>query len=179
MIKRISHIAIVVPELEEAMGFWVETLGLPLAYVEHVPDQDVDVAFLPSGESEIELLEPIGDESGVARFLEKRGPGMHHICFEVDDIEAMLVRMKAAGVPLINEEPTIGTGGKKIAFVHPKGTGGVLVELYELTPEEPARRRERLEEMRARLRQGRQVYAAGITRFLSALRTAASGNGDS
>lgn len=179
MIKKISHIAIVVPDLDEAMDFWVETLGLPLAHVEHVPDQDVDVAFLPSGESEIELLEPISEESGVARFLNKRGPGMHHICFEVDDIEAMLARMKAAGVPLINEEPTIGTGGKKIAFVHPKGTGGVLVELYELTAEEPARRRERLEEMRSRLRQGRRVYAAGIIGFLSGLRMAASGNGDS
>jgi methylmalonyl-CoA/ethylmalonyl-CoA epimerase len=179
MIRKISHIAIVVPDLDQAMDFWVETLGLPLAHVEHVPDQDVDVALLPSGESEIELLEPVSNESGVARFLQKRGPGMHHICFEVDDIEAMLARMKAAGVPLINEEPTIGTGGKKIAFVHPRGTGGVLVELYELTPEEPARRRERLEDMRHRLRQGRRVYAAGIMGFLSGLRTISSGNGDS
>ncbi len=177
MIIKISHIAIVVPDLEDAMHFWVETLGLPLSHVEHVPDQDVDVAFLPSGDSEIELLEPIGDSSGVARFLQKRGPGMHHICFEVDDIEAMLATMKAAGVPLINEEPTIGTGGKKIAFVHPKGTGGVLVELYELTPEEPERRRERLEDMRQRLRKERRVYAAGIMGFLSGLRTAGSGNG--
>jgi methylmalonyl-CoA/ethylmalonyl-CoA epimerase len=178
MIKKISHIAIVVPDLDEAMAFWVETLGLPLAHVEHVPDQDVDVAFLPSGQSEIELLEPISESSGVARFLQKRGPGMHHICFEVDDIEAMLARMKAAGVPLINEEPTIGTGGKKIAFVHPKGTGGVLVELYELTDEEPARRRERLEEMRQRLRQEGRVYTAGIMSFLSAWRTTGSGNGE-
>lgn len=178
MIKKISHIAIVVPDLDEAMSFWVETLGLPLAHVEHVPDQDVDVALLPSGDSEIELLEPVSDSSGVARYLNKRGPGMHHICFEVDDIEAMLVRMKEAGVPLINEEPTIGTGGKKIAFVHPKGTGGVLVELYQLTPEEPALRRERLEEMRHRLRKGGRVYAAGIMGFLSGLRTAGSGNGN-
>jgi methylmalonyl-CoA/ethylmalonyl-CoA epimerase len=177
MIKKISHIAIVVPDLAEAMAFWVETLGLPVTFVEHVADQDVDVAFLPSGESEIELLEPAGEDSGVARFLQKRGPGMHHICFEVDDIEETLARIKAAGVPLINEEPTIGTGGKKIAFVHPKGTGGVLVELYELTPEEPARRRERLEEMRQRLRQGRRVYAAGIMGFLAALRAPGSGNG--
>lgn len=178
MIKKISHIAIVVPDLDEAMSFWVETLGLPLAHVEHVPDQDVDVAFLPSGTSEIELLEPISDSSGVSRFLEKRGPGMHHICFEVDDIEAMLAKMKEAGVPLINEEPTIGTGGKKIAFVHPKGTGGVLVELYELTPEEPDRRLERLEDMRLRLRRERRVYAAGIMGFIAGLRPAKSGNGN-
>lgn len=176
MIRKISHIAIVVPNLTDALEFWVETLGLPLAHVEHVPDQDVDVAFLPSGASEIELLEPISESSGVARFLEKRGPGMHHICFEVDDIEAMLAKMKSAGVPLINEEPTIGTGGKKIAFVHPKGTGGVLVELYELTPEEPARRRERLDDMRRRLGQGGRVYAAGIMGFLAGLRTAGPGD---
>ena len=178
MIKKISHIAIVVPDLDGAMAFWVETLGLPLAHVEHVPDQDVDVAFLPSGDSEIELLEPVSEDSGVARFLQRRGPGMHHICFEVDDIDAMIARMKAAGVPLIDEEPTIGTGGKKIAFVHPKGTGGVLVELYELTPEEPARRRERLEDMRRRLDKGRRVYAAGIMGFLSGLRTSGAGNGN-
>jgi methylmalonyl-CoA/ethylmalonyl-CoA epimerase len=178
MIKKISHIAIVVPELDDALDFWVDTLGLPLAHVEHVPDQDVDVAFLPSGDSEIELLEPISDSSGVARFLQKRGPGIHHICFEVDDIEAVLANMKAAGVPLINEEPTIGTGGKKIAFVHPKGTGGVLVELYELTPGEPARRRERLDDMRHRLREGGRAYAAGIIGFLSGLRMPGAGNGN-
>lgn len=171
MIKKISHIAIVVPDLEEAMSFWVEILGLPLTHVEHVPDQDVDVAFLPSGESEIELLEPVSEESGVSRFMQKRGPGMHHICFEVDDIDAMLKRMKDSGIPLINEQPTIGTGGKKIAFVHPKGTGGVLVELYELTPGESARRRERIEDMRHRLETGRQIYAAGIRGFLSSFRT--------
>ncbi len=171
MIKKISHIAIVVPELESAMRFWVDTLGLPLTHVEHVPDQDVDVAFLPSGESEIELLEPIGMGSGVARYLTKHGPGMHHICFEVDDILETLERMKEASVPLIDEEPTIGTGGKKIAFVHPKGTGGVLVELYELTPEEPARRMERVNDMRRRLGRGGRVYAAGVMAFLSGLRT--------
>ncbi|HEX6383729.1 MAG TPA: methylmalonyl-CoA epimerase [Anaerolineae bacterium] len=176
MIKKISHIAVVVPELEEALSFWVDALGLSLSHVEHVVDQGVDVAFLPAGESDIELLEPIDSESGVARYLQKRGPGMHHICFEVDDIKAALARLKAAGVPLINEEPTIGTGGKKIAFVHPKGTGGVLVELYQLTPEEPARRLERLDEMRRRLSEEGQVYAAGVRAFLASLRYLA-GNG--
>jgi methylmalonyl-CoA/ethylmalonyl-CoA epimerase len=175
MINKISHIAIVVPDLEDAMKFWVDVLGLPLAHIEHVPDQDVDVAFLPSGDSEIELLEPVGTKSGVARFMDRRGPGMHHICFEVDDIDAMLDRMKAAGVPLINEEPTIGTGGKKIAFVHPKGTGGVLVELYQSTPGEPARRLERLLDMRRRMSQGGRVYAAGVIGLLSGLRTSGDG----
>lgn len=170
MIKKISHIAIVVPELEEAMGFWVEALGLKLAHMEHVPDQGVDVAFLPAGESDIELLQPIEAESGVGRYLEKRGPGMHHICFEVDDIEETLTRLKEANVPLINEEPTIGTGGKKIAFIHPKGTNGVLVELYELTADEPARRTEQLREMRRRFGDGRRVYTAGAKAFLSRIR---------
>lgn len=179
MIKKISHIAIVVPDLDEAMDFWVEALGLPLNHVEHVPDQGVDVAFLPSGESEIELLEPCEPDSGVARFMAKRGPGMHHICFEVDDIEYVLDRLRQADVPLINEEPTIGTGGKKIAFIHPKGTGGVLVELYELTADESVRRLERLNDMRRRISQGSRVYAAGILALVSGLRnTVTNGNGD-
>jgi methylmalonyl-CoA/ethylmalonyl-CoA epimerase len=175
MIKKVSHIAIVVSELDDALSFWVNKLGLPLAHVEHVADQDVDVAFLPSGDSEIELLEPIGRDSGVARFIDKRGPGLHHICFEVDDIEEMLNRLQSAGVPLINETPEIGTGGKKIAFIHPEGTGGVLVELYEITPGEPARRLERLNDMRRRLLKDRRVYAAGILGFFSGLRTPGNG----
>ena len=134
MIKKISHVALVVPELDEAMAFWVDALGLPLDRIEHVAEQGVDVAFLPAGESAIELVRPVDTDSGVARYLERRGPGMHHICFEVDDISATLARLKSFDIPLINEEPTLGTGGKKIAFVHPKGTGGVLVELYELSP---------------------------------------------
>lgn len=175
MIKKISHIAIVVPKIEDALTFWVDTLGLPLEHVEYVPDQDVEVAFLPSGESEIELLEPIDPDSGVARYMAKYGPGMHHICFEVDDIMAMLNKMKATGIHLINEEPTIGTGGKKIAFVHPKSTGGVLVELYELTENEPAIRRERMEEMRRRIREESRVYAAGFLTLMSALRPSNQG----
>lgn len=171
MIKKISHIAVVVPELEEALNFWVEALGLSLVHVEHVADQGVDVAFLPAGDSDIELLEPIDPESGVARYLEKRGPGIHHICFEVEDIDETLDRLKAAGIPLINEEATIGTGGKKIAFIHPKGTGGVLVELYQLTPEEGVRRLQRLNDMRRRLGTSRRVYAAGIRALLSGFRS--------
>ncbi len=132
MIKKISHIAVIVPDLDEAMKFWVEALGLELSHVEQVAEQAVDVGFLPVGESDIELLKPITEDSGVAKFLQKKGPGIHHICFEVDDINATLTRLKEKGIQLINEVPTIGSGGKKIAFVHPKGTGGVLVELYEL-----------------------------------------------
>jgi methylmalonyl-CoA/ethylmalonyl-CoA epimerase len=100
--------------------------------VEQVPREGVAVAFLPVGESEIELLQPTDPEGGVARYLEKRGAGLHHLCFEVDDIEETLARLKAAEIPLINETAVAGGDGKKYAFVHPKGTGGVLVELYEL-----------------------------------------------
>jgi methylmalonyl-CoA/ethylmalonyl-CoA epimerase len=180
MIKKISHIAIVVPDLDQALNFWVDSLGLPLAHVEHVADQGVDVAFLPSGDSEVELLEPLDPSSGVARYMANRGPGMHHICFEVDNIDVILERLKETGVPLINEEPTIGTGGKKIAFIHPRGTGGVLIELYELTEEEPQRRRERLADMQRRLRRGSRVYAAGVMAFFAGLRAGSEqpgGNG--
>ena len=130
-IKKISHIAIVVPELAEALTFWVDMLGLQLQRVEREEEQGVEVAFLPVGESDIELLQPFEQDNGVARYLEKRGPGMHHICFEVDDIEATLGQLLDAGVVLINTEAIIGNDGKKPAFVHPKGAGGVLIELYE------------------------------------------------
>lgn len=135
MIK-INHIAIVVPELEAAQSFWVEALGLPLERVAAVPEEAVEVAFLPAGEGEIELLQPTDPESGVARYLEKRGPGMHHLCLEVDDLEATLARLRQAGVELINEQPRRNAEGRAYAFVHPRSTGGVLVELYAQAEEE-------------------------------------------
>jgi methylmalonyl-CoA/ethylmalonyl-CoA epimerase len=130
-IKRINHIAIVVPKINEALTFWQDALGLDLSHVEDVPAQETKVAFLPTGGSEVELVEPTNDTSGMARYMAKRGPGIHHICFEVEGIEEILAQLKAKGVQLINEEPTIGAGGKKVAFIHPKSTGGVLIELYE------------------------------------------------
>ena len=132
MIKKVDHIAILVPDLEGAKRFWVDALGLKLERVESVPEESVDIAFLPVGDSEIELLQPTDPESGVAKYLAKKGAGMHHLCFEVDDIEATLDRLRAADVPLITETAKVSNSGKKYAFVHPKGTGGVLVELYEL-----------------------------------------------
>ena len=131
-IKRIDHIAIVVDDLEAALGFWREALGLELQAIEEVPEQKSLVAFLPIGESEVELVKPTTNDSGVSRYLEKRGPGMHHVCFEVDDIQAALDRLRERGVRLINETPLSGSGGKKIAFIHPESAHGVLVELYEL-----------------------------------------------
>jgi methylmalonyl-CoA/ethylmalonyl-CoA epimerase len=133
MIKKVNHIAIVVSDLEESLRFWVDALGLKLAHTEHVASQAVDVAFVPVGDSKIELLKPTDSESGVARYLEKRGAGMHHLCFEVDDIVATLTHLKEVGVQLINEAPVVGSDGRKFAFIHPKSANGVLVELYELT----------------------------------------------
>lgn len=135
MIKSINHIAIIVPELEGALDFWEGALGLTLARTESVPEEGVDVAFLPIGGSNVELLKPTVADTGVARFLEKRGPGIHHMCFEVDDIEATMARLREHNIQLINEEPQTGHGGRKYAFVHPKSTGGVLVELYQLSNE--------------------------------------------
>jgi methylmalonyl-CoA/ethylmalonyl-CoA epimerase len=130
-IKKIDHIAIVVPDIDAALAFWRDALGLELSHREEVPEQESLIAFLPAGESEVELVEPTTATSGIARYVARRGPGMHHICFEVDDIEATLARLKEQGVQLINEEPTIGANGKRVAFIHPKSAGGVLVELYE------------------------------------------------
>lgn len=132
MIKKINHIAIVVPELEEGKQFWADVLGLTVSHEENVADQEVDVAFLPVGESDIELLHPLNSDSGVAKFMQKRGPGIHHICLEVEDIEATLARLKTAAIQLIDEQPRIGAGGHRVAFIHPKATGGVLVELLEV-----------------------------------------------
>jgi methylmalonyl-CoA/ethylmalonyl-CoA epimerase len=137
MIKRIAHIALVVEDMETALHFWRDALGLPLTHVEHVPEQQATVAFLPVGESEAELVKPTTDDSGLARFLAKRGPGIHHICFEVEDLTQLLAVLKAQGIRLIDEMPRIGAGGRKIAFIHPEGTHGVLVELSESPAAEP------------------------------------------
>lgn len=129
-IKRIDHVAVVVANLDAALSVYRDALGLPLAGIDTIPEQDVKVAFLPSGDSEIELLEPIGPDSGIAQYLAKRGEGMHHVCLEVDDIDATLSDLKARGVRLIDEVARQGAHGK-VAFIHPKGAHGVLVELLE------------------------------------------------
>jgi methylmalonyl-CoA/ethylmalonyl-CoA epimerase len=131
-VKRIDHIGVVVDDLQIALTFWRDALGLDLTHVDEVPAEHSQVAFLPAGGSEIELVKPTTEDSGLARYLEKRGPGMHHLCLEVDDLEGMLAQLKAKGIQLINETPVSGAGGKKYAFVHPKSAGGVMVELYQL-----------------------------------------------
>ena len=130
MIKKIDHIAIIVRNIEEALQVYEGALGLELTEITEVPEQAVRVAFLPVGESEIELVEPLSTSSGVAKFLEKRGEGLHHICLEVEDIEAALRDLAATGVRLIDEQPRQGAHGR-VAFLHPKSAHGVLIELIE------------------------------------------------
>lgn len=131
-VLRIDHIAVLVENIDETLAFWQDSLCLSLAGIEEVPKEGSRVAFLPVGESEVELVQPTAAGSGLTRFLEKRGPGMHHLCLEVDDIEGMLARLKERGIQLINEQPLTGMGGRRYAFIHPKSSNGVMVELYEL-----------------------------------------------
>ncbi|HTP00467.1 MAG TPA: methylmalonyl-CoA epimerase [Anaerolineales bacterium] len=131
-VKKIDHVAVVVEDMERSLGFWRDALGLEMHELRDVPAEQSQVAFLPLAGSEVELVKPMTTDSGIAKYLAKRGPGMHHLCLEVDDITAMLAHLKARGVRLINEEPRTASDGRKYAFVHPEATGGVLVELYEL-----------------------------------------------
>lgn len=128
----INHIAIVVPDLEEAQRFWVEALELPLERVSNVEAESVKVAFLSAGAGKIELVQPTDEDSGIARYLQKRGPGMHHVCLEVPDIQAAMERLRAFNVELINETPRESGDGRRYVFIHPRSTQGVLVELYQL-----------------------------------------------
>ena len=130
MIPGIAHVGIAVRSIEEARGFW-EALGLRVEHVEEVPHEGVRVAMIPCGSSRIELLEPTRDDSPIAGFLARRGPGIHHICLQSDDVLADDERLRAAGFTLLREAPTRGAGGTAVQFVHPKSAGGVLVELAE------------------------------------------------
>ncbi len=131
-VKSINHVAVVVDDLDKSLSFWRDALGIELHELREVPAENSQVAFLPLAGSEVELVKPTTDDSGIAKFLAKRGPGMHHICLEVDDIDGMLSRLRLKNVRLINEQPRTATDGKKYAFIHPESTGGVLVELYQL-----------------------------------------------
>lgn len=170
-ISRIDHVAIAVPNIDQALGFFRDSLGLEVSHTDLEPGQGVVVAFLPVGDSEIELIEPVDTASGVARYLEKRGPGMHHICVEVDDLDETLARLAARDVELIDETPHTGTGGRRIAFVHPRSAHGVLVELYETLPgDRRGRARHSLEDLRRRLVVNSRAAAAGTRGFWDGLR---------
>lgn len=128
---KINHLGIATNGIDEALKFWSDALGLENVHTEIVEDQKVRVAMLSIGESRIELLEPIGEDSPIAKFLEKRGGGIHHIAVEVDDIEASLARLKRQGMRLIDDSPRVGAEGCLVAFVHPSSANGVLLELVQ------------------------------------------------
>jgi len=128
MIQKIDHIGIAVKSLDEAIPYYEKSLGLKLLKTEEVESQKVKTAFFEAGEVHVELLEPTSDESPIAKFLEKNGPGIHHIAFGTDDIQGQLNQAKDSGVNLIHEVPFAGAGGKQVAFLHPKFTFGVLTE---------------------------------------------------
>ena len=134
MIAGIAHIGIAVRSIDEARGFW-EALGLRIEHVEEVPHEGVRVAMIPCGESRIELLEPTREDSPIARFLDRRGPGIHHLCLRSDDVRGDDARLRAAGYETLRAEPTRGAGGCWVQFVHPKSAGGVLVELSQAAAE--------------------------------------------
>ncbi len=129
-IRGVDHIGIAVESIDEAMGFY-GALGLEISEIEEVPQEGVRVAMIPVGDTRIELLEPTTAESPVRRFLEKRGPGIHHICFATDDIHEAQRQLEEANLHVLRPEPTRGAGGCWVQFVHPKSAGGVLVELSQ------------------------------------------------
>ncbi len=130
-ILKIDHLGIAVSSIEQAQSFWTDVLGLPFEGSETVEAQKVTTAFYPVGESEVELLESTAPDGPVAKYIEKRGQGIQHVAFRVDNIEEALTELKSKGIRLIDEVPRKGAGGGRIAFLHPKATNGVLVELCE------------------------------------------------
>ena len=127
MLKKIHHVGMVVPNLEQALALWRDLLGLRLTKRQTVQDQGVKAALLQVGESEIELLEPLSPDNGVGKFLARRGGGLHHVCFETEDVARELAGARAKGIQLIDQQPRLGLAGM-ICFLHPKATRGVLVE---------------------------------------------------
>jgi len=137
-ITRINHIAILIDDLDATLKFWRDALGMEVDHIQEVPAEAVQVAFLPAGgvdkeqPVEIELVRPTASDSGLARYLAEHGPGLHHVCLEVDDLSGMLAQLKDKGIRLINKEPKVSPDGKKYVFIHPKSANGVMVELYEM-----------------------------------------------
>jgi methylmalonyl-CoA epimerase len=133
MPRRIDHVAIIVRDIEQALAFYRDTLGIAPSEIKEVPSEQVRIAFLPlggPGGSEIELIEPTAQNASLLKFLEKRGEGLHHICLEVDDIDNALLDMQEKGAPVLDKQPRIAAEGRAI-FLHPKGTNGVLLELLQ------------------------------------------------
>ena len=131
MIKKVDHIGIAVKSLSNSLPFYTEILKLPLLGIEEVTSEQVRIAFLQAGETKLELLEPTMEESPIAKFIEKRGEGIHHLALGVESIEERIKEIKEKGIRMIDDRPKLGAGGAQIAFIHPKSTGGVLVEICE------------------------------------------------
>jgi methylmalonyl-CoA/ethylmalonyl-CoA epimerase len=128
---RIDHIGVAVDDLDEAIALYEERLGMPLQHRETVEEQGVEAVLLGVGEAHVELLRPLGPDTAVGKFLERSGPGLHHVAYGTDDIDLALEAVRGAGLRLIDERPRIGIRGSRVAFLHPKSTGGVLTELVE------------------------------------------------
>lgn len=131
MLEAIDHTGVAVNDLDAAIVFYRDVLGLPLVHREAVTEQGVEAVLFDLGDGHVELIAPLRPDSGVARYLEQRGPGLHHVAYRVDDIEAALASLSAAGVRLIDERPRAGIRGSRVAFLHPTATGGVLTEIVE------------------------------------------------
>ncbi len=136
MLQKINHIGIAVRDIDEAARFYTEALGLEVGGIEEVADQKVKVAFLPLGEVRLELVMPTSPDSAVAKHIEKNGPGFHHVAYQVEDVAAEIERLKAEGVRLVDEQPRGGAHNTRIAFLHPKASGGMLTELVQETGHE-------------------------------------------
>jgi methylmalonyl-CoA/ethylmalonyl-CoA epimerase len=128
---RIDHIGVATDDLEGALALYEKTLGMPLAHRETVESQGVEAALVDVGDGHVELLQPLGPETPVGKYLEKRGPGLHHVAYAVGDIDEVLGELKSAGIELIDSEPRQGIRDSRVAFVHPRSTGGVLTEIVE------------------------------------------------
>jgi methylmalonyl-CoA/ethylmalonyl-CoA epimerase len=131
MFGRIDHVGVAVDDLDEAVALYSERLAMPVQHRETVEEQGVEAVLLGVGEGHVELLRPLGPETAVGRFLERNGPGLHHVAYGTDDIDSALEQVRAAGLRLIDEQPRTGIRNSRVAFVHPKSTGGVLTELVE------------------------------------------------
>lgn len=134
MIRRLDHIAIAVPDLDAAIRRFAEDLGIPLAGREDVPTEQTATAFFPIEGTRIELVHPLDGQGPIAGFLEKRGPGLHHVCFESDDLEDDIARLRAKGYQFLSEGPKPGAHGSRVIFIHPRSCGGVLMELAQHPP---------------------------------------------
>jgi methylmalonyl-CoA/ethylmalonyl-CoA epimerase len=131
---RIDHIGVAVHDVEQSLALYRDAFGMDVAHREVVADQGVEAALLDVGENHVELLAPLGEDTPVGRFLARQGPGLHHVAYQVSDIDAALAQVRRAGLPLIDEQPRVGIRGSRVAFLHPKGTAGVLTEIVEPAP---------------------------------------------